>query len=73
MLVMSTVSLNAQPITAGEHTRVQTVYGPIEGYQDGNIFTFKGIPYAHDDIYGIIEYHCRITQHKGHKQKTDTQ
>ena len=32
MLVMSTVSLNAQPITAGEHTRVQTVYGPIEGY-----------------------------------------
>lgn len=36
----------AQPITAGEHTRVQTVYGPIEGYQDGQIFTFKGIPYA---------------------------
>ncbi|MCR5179906.1 MAG: carboxylesterase family protein [Bacteroidaceae bacterium] len=36
----------AQPITAGEHTRVQTVYGPIEGYQDGTIFTFKGIPYA---------------------------
>jgi len=36
----------AQPITAGEHTRVQTIYGPIEGYQDGNIFTFKGIRYA---------------------------
>ncbi len=36
----------AQPITAGEHTRVQTLYGPIEGYQDGNIFTFKGIRYA---------------------------
>ena len=36
----------AQPITAGEHTRVQTVYGPIEGYQDGSIFTFKGIRYA---------------------------
>ncbi|MCR5820780.1 MAG: carboxylesterase family protein [Bacteroidaceae bacterium] len=36
----------AQPITAGKHTRVQTVYGPIEGYQDGSIFTFKGIRYA---------------------------
>ena len=36
----------AQPITAGEHTRVQTIYGPIEGYQDGAIFTFKGIRYA---------------------------
>ncbi len=39
-------STQAQPITAGEHTRVQTVYGPIEGYQDGSIFTFKGIRYA---------------------------
>lgn len=38
--------LYAQPITAGEHTRVNTIYGPIEGYQDGTIFTFKGIPYA---------------------------
>ena len=39
-------NMEAQPITAGAHTRVQTVYGPIEGYQDGNIFTFKGIRYA---------------------------
>jgi para-nitrobenzyl esterase len=37
---------NAQPITSGEHTRVQTVYGPIEGYLDGSIYTFKGIRYA---------------------------
>lgn len=36
----------AQPITAGLHTRVNTVYGTIEGYQDGTIFTFKGIKYA---------------------------
>ncbi len=39
-------SVTAQPITAGAHTRVQTIYGPIEGYQDGSIFTFKGIRYA---------------------------
>ena len=37
---------SAQPITAGKHTQVTTVYGPIEGYQDGSIFTFKGIRYA---------------------------
>lgn len=33
-------------ITAGEHTQVQTIYGPIEGYLDGDIYTFKGIQYA---------------------------
>ncbi len=38
--------MQAQPITAGQHTRVETVHGPIEGYQDGSIFTFKGIRYA---------------------------
>jgi len=42
----ATATASAQPITAGQHTRVETVYGPIEGYQDGSIFTFKGIAYA---------------------------
>ena len=47
MLALATATATeAQPITAGEHTRVHTVYGPIEGYQDGSIFTFKGIRYA---------------------------
>lgn len=46
LCVGMTTAAQAQPITAGEHTRVTTVYGPIEGYKDGNIFTFKGIPYA---------------------------
>lgn len=46
MLLLSFVAVQAQPITAGIHTRVETVYGPIEGYQDGSIFTFKGIRYA---------------------------
>jgi len=45
-LSLTCTSLQAQPITAGEHTRVETIYGTIEGYQDGSIFTFKGIPYA---------------------------
>ncbi len=43
---MTACIMQAQPITAGQHTRVNTIYGPIEGYQDGSIFTFKGIRYA---------------------------
>ncbi len=46
LLQAAAVCTQAQPITAGPHTRVETVYGPIEGYQDGNIYTFKGIRYA---------------------------
>lgn len=46
-----TIHASAQPITAGEHTRVKTTYGPIEGYQDGTIFTFKGIKYANAERF----------------------
>ncbi|MCR5313132.1 MAG: carboxylesterase family protein [Bacteroidaceae bacterium] len=45
-LLSFAINVKAQPITAGPHTRVETVYGPIEGYQDGAIYTFKGIRYA---------------------------
>ena len=50
--VLTTISATAQPITAGQHTRVETIYGPIEGYQDGSIYTFKGIRYA-DDVTAV--------------------
>ncbi len=43
---LTAMAASAQPITAGAQTRVNTVYGTIEGYRDGNIYTFKGIPYA---------------------------
>lgn len=46
VLPLTSSQVQAQPITAGPHTRVETIYGPIEGYQDGHIFTFKGIRYA---------------------------
>ena len=52
----------AQPITAGEHTRVNTVYGPIEGYQDGHIFTFKGIQYAKAERFMPPEAPDKFTQ-----------
>ncbi|MBQ3877137.1 MAG: carboxylesterase/lipase family protein [Prevotella sp.] len=45
-VLLTAIGASAQPITAGPHTRVETAYGTIEGYQDGSIFTFKGIPYA---------------------------
>jgi len=40
------ICMQAQPVSAGSHTRCETVYGTVEGYLDGKIFTFKGIPYA---------------------------
>ncbi|MCR4852279.1 MAG: carboxylesterase family protein [Prevotella sp.] len=52
----------AQPITAGVHTRVNTVYGPIEGYQDGSIFTFKGIQYAKADRFMPPEAPDKFTE-----------
>ena len=36
MLIAAALNVNAQEITAGEHTRVNTVYGPVEGYLDGS-------------------------------------
>lgn len=33
-------------IISDETTTTQTIYGKIQGYKDGNIYTFKGIPYA---------------------------
>lgn len=45
------IGAKAAPITAGTHTQVTTTYGPIEGYLDGNIYTFKGIKYAKADRF----------------------
>ena len=39
------------PITAGEHTRVNTTYGTVEGYLDDDVYTFKGIQYAKADRF----------------------
>lgn len=39
------------PITAGEHTQVETIYGTIEGYLDDDVYTFKGIRYAKADRF----------------------
>ena len=46
MASCSSEGQEARPITAGPHTRVETIYGTVEGYQDGPVFTFKGIRYA---------------------------
>lgn len=50
-LGMWTTYATAQPITAGADTRVQTIYGTIEGYKDGSIYTFKGIKYANAERF----------------------
>ncbi len=33
-------------VVTNESTITQTIYGPVQGYLDGDVFTFKGIPYA---------------------------
>jgi len=33
-------------VVTNESTIAQTVYGKVQGYLDGEVFTFKGIPYA---------------------------
>ena len=33
-------------IVSDESTTVSTVYGRVQGYLDGDVYTFKGIPYA---------------------------
>ncbi len=33
-------------VKTDETTIAQTIYGPVQGYLDGDVFTFKGIPYA---------------------------
>ncbi len=34
------------PIVSDESTIATTIYGDIQGYKEGDVFTFKGIPYA---------------------------
>ena len=54
----------AKSITAGEHTQVQTTYGPIEGYLDGEIYTFKGIQYAKADRFMPPQFPDKFTELK---------
>lgn len=55
------IYVSAQEITAGEHTRVETVYGPIEGYLDGSIYTFKGVRYAKAERFMPPEFPDKFT------------
>ncbi|MBR4586643.1 MAG: carboxylesterase/lipase family protein [Bacteroidales bacterium] len=51
MLLLAACTNNGQgsakgPITTGDDCIVATVSGKIMGYNDGGIYTFKGVPYA---------------------------
>lgn len=39
------------PLVSDESTTANTVYGKIQGYRDGDVYTFKGIPYAHAERF----------------------
>ncbi len=55
---------NQGAIVAGEQTRVQTVYGPIEGYLDGDVYTFKGIQYAKAERFMPPQFPDKFTKLK---------
>lgn len=42
VLPLAVSNTQAQPITAGQHTRVETVYGPIEGYRAERLYVTSG-------------------------------
>ncbi len=37
---------NYRVVVTNETTIAETIYGKVQGYLDGDVFTFKGIPYA---------------------------
>ena len=48
------ISSNAQqvgPFISNQSTIATTVYGKVQGYLDGDIYTFKGIQYAEADRF----------------------
>lgn len=47
-LIVASCCCNNQmgELTTGPDCIAQTIYGPIEGYNDAGIYTFKGVPYA---------------------------
>lgn len=54
VLSLACVGASAQhrgPIVSDESTQVKTAYGTVQGYLDGDIYTFKGIQYAKADRF----------------------
>lgn len=45
-MVATTQAQSMQPCISDQSTIANTKYGKVQGYKDGNIYTFKGITYA---------------------------
>ena len=45
-MVATTRAQSMQPCISDQSTIANTMYGKVQGYKDGNIYTFKGITYA---------------------------
>lgn len=44
--IMGAGARTVGPLVSDQTTTANTVYGKIQGYRDGDVYTFKGIPYA---------------------------
>lgn len=55
-----------------QSTTTNTVYGPVQGYRDGSIYTFKGIPYAKAERFmppQKPDTHTEVVKHRTYGPK----
>ena len=60
------------PIVSDQSTTTNTVYGPVQGYRDGSIYTFKGIPYAKAERFmppQKPDTHTEVVKHRTYGPK----
>lgn len=63
---------NVGPIVSDQSTTTNTVYGPVQGYRDGSIYTFKGIPYAKAERFmppQKPDTHTEVVKHRTYGPK----
>ena len=46
VMFLTAQAQSVRPCVSNQSTIANTVYGKVQGYKDGNIYTFKGITYA---------------------------
>ena len=63
---------NVGPLVSDQSTTTNTVYGPVQGYRDGSIYTFKGIPYAKAERFmppQKPDTHTEVVKHRTYGPK----
>ncbi len=70
--LLGAAARNVGPIVSDQSTTTNTVYGPVQGYRDGSIYTFKGIPYAKAERFmppQKPDTHTEVVKHRTYGPK----